>query len=323
MAAFVRRSALVSLVVLLVAEIPAFTQAPGYPHFIPLPASFAPEGITVGDGHTFYVGSLRPPTLGQILMGDLRTGILVELVAATGRPAVGLKHDSRADVLFVAGGPSGRGTVYNVATGGEIAFYQFQPPGTTFINDVVVTRTAAYFTDSQLPFLYRVELAPGGNAGAGFTSILLPANFGLPGGCTIGPPLKGNGIVAAPNGQHVIIVHASEGRLYRMDAATETVVPIDIQGGDSAGGDDVCTADGMLLDGSTLYVVQNFLNRVAVIDLSADHFSGVIARYITEPFASNAATKVPTTIAEFGNSLYAVTAGFAPPAPDFVVRLAK
>jgi hypothetical protein len=51
--------------------------------------------------------------------------------------------------------------------------------------------------------------------------------------------------------------------------------------------------------------------------------SGAIVRYITEPFASTPATKVPTTIAEFGNSLYAVTAGFAPPAPDFVVRLQK
>jgi hypothetical protein len=54
----------------------------------------------------------------------------------------------------------------------------------------------------------------------------------------------------------------------------------------------------MLLDGNALYVVQNFLNRVAVVDLSADHFSGVITRYITEPFTSNAATKVSTTIAE-------------------------
>lgn len=31
----------------------------------------------------------------------------------------------------------------------------------------------------------------------------------------------------------------------------------------------------------------------------------------------------PTTIAEFGNALYAVTAGFAPPAQDFVVRVTK
>jgi hypothetical protein len=30
-----------------------------------------------------------------------------------------------------------------------------------------------------------------------------------------------------------------------------------------------------------------------------------------------------TTLAVFGQSLYAVTAGFAPPAPDFVVRVPK
>jgi hypothetical protein len=32
---------------------------------------------------------------------------------------------------------------------------------------------------------------------------------------------------------------------------------------------------------------------------------------------------VPTTIAEFGDALYAVTAGFAAPSPDYVVRLSK
>jgi hypothetical protein len=95
------------------------------------------------------------------------------------------------------------------------------------------------------------------------------------------------------------------------------VVPIDLSGGD------VCSGDGVLLDGRTLYVAQNFKNQIAVVELSPDHFSGTITRYITEPFASNPATKVPTTIAEFGKSLYAVTAGFAPPAPDFVVRLSK
>ena len=69
--------------------------------------------------------------------------------------------------------------------------------------------------------------------------------------------------------------------------------------------------------------LANFKNQIAVVGLSSDHSSAAIMRHITEPFASNPATKVPTTIAEFGNSLYAVTAGFAPPAPDFVVRMPK
>ena len=49
----------------------------------------------------------------------------------------------------------------------------------------------------------------------------------------------------------------------------------------------------------------------------------VVTRYITEPFASNPGIRFPTTIAEFGNSLYAVTIGSQPPTPDFVVRLPK
>lgn len=311
------------IVVVLVAGTPALSQAPVYPDLIPLPVGFGPEGIAVGNGPTFYVGSVTQPTLGQILVGDLRDGSFSQLVAPTGRPALGMKYDSRSNLLYVAGGGSGRGTVYDAFSGDELGFYQFQPPGTAAINDVVLTRDAAYFTDSLLPFLYRVPFGPGGQPVALADAIPLPANFGVPGACTVGPPLRGNGIASAPDGQHLIIMHMSEGQLYRFDTTTYTAIPITLTGGDSLGGGDVCTADGMLLDGNTLYVSQNFLNRVAVIDLMPDHFSGVITRYITEPFASNAATKVPTTLAEFGDSLYAVTAGFAPPAPDFVVRLPK
>lgn len=109
------------------------------------------------------------------------------------------------------------------------------------------------------------------------------------------------------------------GTLYRMDTSTYETVEVFLSGGDG----NVGHGDGLLLLGSTLYVVQNNLNKVAVIDMAPDYLSGVITRYITEPFASNPATKVPTTIAEFGASLYAVTAGFAPPAPDFVVCMPK
>ena len=316
-----RDSVLIAALALLVAGTPAQSQDPVYPDLIPLPAGFGPEGIAVGNGHTFYVGSLTPPTLGQILVGDLREGSFSQLVAPTGRPALGMKHDARSNLLFVANGASGRGTAYDAATGSQVAFWQFQAPATANINDVVLTRDGAYFTDSLLPFLYHVPLGPGGKPGALADQIPLPANFGVPGSCAIGPPLRGNGIAAAPNGRHLIIMHMSEGRLYRMDPTTYTAVPIALAGGDSLGGGDVCTADGMLLDGNTLYVSQNFVNRIAVIELAPDHFSGVIERYLIQPFASNSATKVPTTLAAFGQSLYAVTAGFAPPAPDFVVRV--
>lgn len=295
-----------------------------FPDLIPLPGGFGPEGIAVGNGTTFYVGSLTPPTLGQILVGDIRTGAFSQLVAPSGRPALGIKHDSRSNFLFVAGGGTGMGTVYDAASGSEVAVYQFGLPGASVINDVVLTRDAAYFTDSLRAFIYRVALEANGQLANGVPQMIaLPANFGAPGGCTVGPPLRGNGIAATANGKHLILMHMSEGRLYRMDTTAYAVASIDLSGGDDLGGGAVCSADGMLLDGKTLYVVQNFLNRIAVIEMNGDYLAGFIGRYITEPFASNPATKVPTTIGEFGDSLYAVTAGFAPPAPDFVVRLTK
>lgn len=306
---------------------PASFQSVSFPGLIALPAGFGPEGIAVGDGHAFYVGSLAASTLGQILVGDLRTGEARQLVAPTGRPALGLKYDSRTGLLFVAGGARGSGTVYDTASGDQVRLYQFQPPSppspapaTTFINDVVLTKDAAYFSDSASPFLYRVALEKRGDPAETFEMIPLPANFGVVGGC-VGPPtvppVMANGIAATPNGKFLIVSHTSEGQLYRVDTTTLSVVAVDL------GGETLCNADGLLLDGKTIYVAQNFRNTIGVVELSPDYLSGVITHYITEPFASNPSTKVPTTLAEFGNSLYTVTAGFAPPAPDFVVRLPK
>ena len=312
---------LVTLVVSLPGIADTSAQEP-FPDLIPLPADFGSEGIAVGRGHTFYVGSFTPPTLGQILVGDLRTGTLEELVPPTGTMAVGMKVDPRTNFLYVAGGTSGRGKIYDAETGAEIAFYQFQPPGMNGLNDVVVTHHAAYFTDTNRPFLYRIALSPNGDPEDG-TVIPLPANFGVRGGCTVGPGPRGNGIAATPNGKYLVQIHMSEGQLYRTDTETFTLVPIGLTGGDFAGGAPVCSGDGLLLDGLTLYIGQFTLNRVAVVELSPDLLSGVVTGYITEPFQSNPATKLPTTLAEFGNRLYAVTYGGAPPSPDFVVRLPK
>jgi sugar lactone lactonase YvrE len=280
------------------------TSARPFPDLIPLPADFGPEGIAVGNGTTFYAGSLAASTRGQILVGDLRTGEISTLVASDGVPAIGMKHDPRSNLLFVARGGSGMGTVFDAASGDLVASYQFQS-APTFINDVVIAREAAYFTDSQAPFLYRVALGPAGQPAADATRISLPGTF------------RTNGIAATANGEHLFVVNGPTAQLYRLDTATHTPIPVDL------GGDTLPNADGVLLDGNTLYVVQNFRNRIAVVELSPDYLSGAIVRFITEPFTSNAATKVPTTIAEFGNALYAVTAGFAAPSPDFVVRVTK
>lgn len=293
-----------------------------FPDLIRLPADFGPEGIAVGRGYEFFVGSLAPATLGQILVGDLLTGAFSELVPPTGRIAAGMKFDSRTNYLYVAGGTSGRSTLYDADSGDEVAVYPFQAAGVNGLNDVVLTHDAAYFTDTTRPFLYRIALGPNGEPGEG-TTIPLPPNFGVRGGCTIGPSPRGNGIAAPPDGKHLVSIHMSEGQLYRVDTETFTLLPIVVTGGDFAGGAPACGGDGLLLDGSTLYIAQAVLSRVIVVELSPDLLSGVVTRYITGPFPSNPALQFPTTLAEFGNSLYAVTFGGAPPSPDFVVRLPK
>ena len=102
----------------------AGTSARPFPDLIPLPADFGPEGIAVGNGSTFYAGSLGAASRGQILVGDLRTGELATLVPPDGVPATGLKHDPRSNLLFVARAASGMATVFDAASGDVVVSYQ-------------------------------------------------------------------------------------------------------------------------------------------------------------------------------------------------------
>jgi sugar lactone lactonase YvrE len=295
-----------ALAALVVAATPAAAPFPGV---IALPTGFQPEGIAIGKRHTFYVGSI--PT-GAIYRGDLRTGAGAVLpLSEPGRQATGIEVDNR-ERLFVAGASTGEGYVYDGRTGASLAEYDLAPAGPTFINDVVVTKDAAWFTDSLRAVLYRVPIARNGALGdqADVAEVPLTGEFQLAGGFNL------NGIDATPNGKTLIAVQSNLGRLYRIDPASGNAVAIDLAGGDVAAG------DGILLDGRTLYVVQNRLNRIAVVRLSPDLGAGTIVGYLT-----HAEFDVPTTIAEHGNRLYAVNARFGTPDPPqasySVVRLRK
>jgi sugar lactone lactonase YvrE len=168
---------------------------PAFPEKIDLPNGFAPEGIAIGHGHTFYVGSI--PT-GAIYRGDLRTGEGRVLVpAAPGRQAIGLDVD-RNERLFVAGGPTGRAFVYDGRSGELLAEYVLTT-NPTFVNDVVVTPDGAYFTDSFQQQLYRVPLGPGGALGASAETIPLSGDIAFVSGFNL------NGIDATPNGRTLVV----------------------------------------------------------------------------------------------------------------------
>lgn len=271
-----------------------------YPEVIPLPDGFRPEGIVIGLGHTFYVGSLAN---GAIYQGDLRTGegsLLFE--GETGRVAVGLGFDPRSGYLFVSGGPTGYAYVYDTRTGEEVASYQLSTTD-SFINDVIVTRQAAYFTNSFEAVIYRLPLGPRGS---------LPDASDVEAISLIGDweqapnAFNANGIEATQNGKYLIVVNSVVGKLYLVDPDSGEATEISLEGGD------VTNGDGLVLRGKTLFVVQNQLNQVAIIQLSPDLLSGEIVRVISDPDF-----RIPTTADIFQDALYVVNARFdVTPEPD-------
>ena len=268
-----------------------------FPSKIDLPDGFQPEGIATA-GEQFYVGSI--PT-GDVYRGSLRTGqgsLVVD--APAGRQAIGMKADRGR--LFVAGGPTGDAYVYNARGGATIATYELPTSGATFVNDVVVTKRGAWFTDSQRAALYRLPLGPNGRPGTAASIATVPLTGAYQ---HVDGAFNLNGIAATPNGKTLIVVQSATGRLFTVTptGATRAIA--------LAGGESVPNGDGLLLDGKTLYVVQNQLNRVAKIALAANLRSGRVVTRIASPDFS-----VPTTVAELGRRLYAVNARFGTPSPS-------
>lgn len=275
--------------------------AKAFPDIIPLPNGFQPEGIVIGKGSTAYAGSLAN---GDIYAVNLRTGDRRQLVTGPGTPAVGLSFDDRSGYLYVAGGPNGDGRIYDTASGAPIAVYNF---GGAFVNDAIVAQDAVYFTDSFVPVLYKVALGPAGMPADSFTTLPLSGDFIPQAG------FNTNGIVALPNGAGLIIVHTGRGELHRVDPDTGVTTLIDLGGANADNG------DGLLLIGHTLYVVQNFQDKIAKFQLNGDYSAATLVEEITD-----ADFDIPTTVDNHGAWLYAVNARFTTsPGPDVTYDIVK
>lgn len=270
------------------------TAAQSFPASVPLPDGFYPEGIAIGRGHDFYVGSLLD---GAVYKGDLRTGRGGIFASGfQGGLVAGLSFDARSGLLWGVGFDSGAGRafVFDGRSGERVAAVEV--PG-AFLNDIVITREAAYITDSLADVMWSVPLDRRGRPAGPAEAIQLSGDFQF---VTEGAlPINLNGITATRNGRQLLAVHSTLGVLYRIDPATGTATRIDL------GGDAVASGDGIVLHGNTLYVVQNFLNQVAVVALEPDLSAGRITRLITSDLF-----RVPATAARFGNSLYLVNARF-------------
>ncbi|GIM94822.1 SMP-30/gluconolactonase/LRE family protein [Paractinoplanes toevensis] len=258
-----------------------------FPATIDLPAGFAPEGIAIADSAAY----LSSRATGSIYRADLATGTGELIHTGTGTPATGLRIDTNGRA-FLAGGDI---RVVAAATGTLLTTHRLGH--SAYINDVVLTRDAAWFTDSFSATLYRLPTAP---LDASVTALPLTGITVTAGTVNL------NGICATPDGRALLVVQSNTGLLFRADPASGATTPVDL------GGATVFNGDGLLLDGHTLYVVQNRLNTVAVFTLNRHGTAGVRTATITDPrFA------VPTAAAAFGDHLYVVNARLTTPVtPD-------
>jgi sugar lactone lactonase YvrE len=276
----------------------AVTTAPAnaevLPKVISLPDGFRPEGIATGPGATFYVGSLAD---GAIYRGSLLTGRGQVFIPGTPGGAVnGLEVSGGR--LYAAGGSTGTVKSYDLRSGRLLT-------STTvggFVNDVVVTRTAAYYTNSLLPEMYVLPLRGG------------PVRtVPLTGDIAYGTGFNANGIEASPDGRTLLIVQSNTGLLFR-------VTPTGVTRQVDLGGASLTNGDGLLRRGPLLYVVRNRDNAIAKVVLGPGYRAGRVLGTITDP-----AFDVPTTVDAFGPFLYAVNARFGTtPTPSTtytVVRL--
>ena len=264
------------------------------PDRLELPAGWQPEGIAAGRRFDLYVGSI--PT-GAVLRVNALTGATRTVVPAReGRAAIGLKYDRRGR-LWVAGGPTGDGFVYDARTGEDLGAFQLAPEGgPTFVNDVALTRRAGYFTDSRRPVIYAVNANLRGSRTIELTGFPMVEGNNL------------NGIVATPREDALISVQGGDvGKLWKIDPATGAFVQIDL------GGATVLRGDGLLLKGRTLYVMRNRDEIVSVVRLNADYTAGKI---VTEIHPNPADVDVPTTITFLKGELYAVNARFGTTDPQ-------
>ncbi|WLW56278.1 SMP-30/gluconolactonase/LRE family protein [Streptomyces sp. YU58] len=266
----------------------AGTGRTAWPARFPLPNGFQPEGITIGAKPVAYFGSLAN---GDIYRASLATGRGSVVVKGTGGPTVGLKTD-RHDRLFLAGGDSGEIRIADARAGRIEKVYA---TGGTFVNDVILTPGAAWFTDSFEPVLYRL---------AGGTVETVP----LTGDWQQGPDFTANGIERTPDGRALLVVNAfaNGGGLARVDPRTGVARTVDL------GTAKLPNGDGLLLLGRILYAVQQQQNAIDVFRLNDSGTRGTAIARITDP-----RFRIPTTAAAWGRRLYLPNARFdVEPTPE-------
>jgi sugar lactone lactonase YvrE len=289
------------LALFLPSALPAAASPPGRDDVIVLDGATSAEGIAAGEGTTFYAGDLMT---GDIFRGDIRDGKAKRFIdVPDGRMAVGMKADVDKDLLFVAGGGTGKAYVYSTHTRKTVAEVTLTTKEKQFINDVTLTDHGAWFTNSAAAELYFVPVGRHGKLAGEVQTLQLkgPAS-------DAGDAFNLNGIASAKGGRVLIVAHSGNSQLYTVDPDTGKSALIK--------GDSLPNIDGILVKGRTLWAVQNMSNQISRLKLSGD-----LSSYTVEEVITSEAFDIPTTVAKFGNTLAAVNAKFGKTATQYEVVL--
>jgi superoxide dismutase, Cu-Zn family len=248
-----------------------------------------PEGIALApDASAVFTGSSNDGTIYKVPLGGSEAQTF-SLGGSPGRTAaLGMKVDANGK-LIVAGGQSGMVAVLDTATGMTERVLRSLEAPPSFINDLTTTEDGTvYVTDSFRPFLYRFNSnEPGGVLEPWLDLSTTPIEY-VPGQINL------NGIVSSPDGAHLVTVQLATGQLWHVDTVTQTVNEISLEQPLTGG-------DGLVLDGTTLYVLQNSLKQISVLELASDYSSAALTRTIQD-----ANFKFPTTAVLHEGELFVV-----------------
>ncbi|MEV7890710.1 superoxide dismutase [Streptomyces sp. NPDC002817] len=272
--------------------------APGtarsWPKEFSLPNGWGPEGVAIGSAPYAYFGSIAT---GGVYRVDLASGKGMVVHRGLGRMTVGLKTDSWGR-LFLAGGSSGELRVVDAHSGALLANHVVAGEN-SFVNDVLLTRDAAWFTESFSAQLFKLPLGRQGRIGA-------PESLTLSGDW-VQSGFTSNGISLTPDGSALLVTNAAAdgGSLMRVNPRTGVARKVDL--GDTT----LPSGDGLVLVGRTLYVVQPNPNQVDVIRLNRSGTRGTAVGVIRDDRFD-----LPTTAAAYQGRLYLPNSRFTTPGRD-------
>jgi len=110
--------------------------------------------------------------------------------------------------------------------------------------------------------------------------------------------------VSTPGGRYLLTALGTTGQLWRIDLRTREIVEVGVSGAP------LINADGIVLRGHTLWVVQNFTRQISKLKLGPRYGSAMLEEVVQTP-----ADRTFTTAKRVGSRLLAVDSKFGfPPA---------